>query len=256
MKFIILGSGGAIRIPRACCNCKVCNVARKKGFPYKRLGQSLYLCDQHILFDTPEDINEELNCHNIDEVKHIIYSHWHPDHTMGCRIIETLAEGNSSKIDIFMPSEKIDVSINNNSLFEFYEEMNFCNLVYSDAPISIGDIHIKKIKLDNGYSYAFLIEQENHKVLYCPCHTMHLPLSKEIMGCDLFIVCKGDSYEMEEEFTHFERDTLRIIKEIQPRKTIITHIEESDGLGFEEYLEMEKELPNIHFSYDGMVLNI
>lgn len=31
MKFIMLGSGGYIRIPRACCNCKVCSEARKKG---------------------------------------------------------------------------------------------------------------------------------------------------------------------------------------------------------------------------------
>ena len=42
MKFIMLGSGGYIRIPRACCNCKVCKEAREKGYPYKRLGQSLY----------------------------------------------------------------------------------------------------------------------------------------------------------------------------------------------------------------------
>lgn len=83
MKFTILGSGGAIRIPRACCSCKVCKEARLKGFPYKRLGQSLFLHEDSILFDTPEDINEELNIHNVDEVKHIFYSHWHPDHTLG-----------------------------------------------------------------------------------------------------------------------------------------------------------------------------
>lgn len=65
MKFTILGSGGAMRIPRACCTCSVCMEARQKGFPYKRLGQSLFLHNGHILFDTPEYINEELNSHSI-----------------------------------------------------------------------------------------------------------------------------------------------------------------------------------------------
>lgn len=45
MRFTILGSGGAIRIPRAGCTCSICEEARQKGFPYKRLGQSLFLHD-------------------------------------------------------------------------------------------------------------------------------------------------------------------------------------------------------------------
>lgn len=256
MKFKILGSGGAMRIPRACCQCKVCLEAREKGFPYKRLGQSLYFYDEQVLFDTPEDINEALNSHDIGEVKRIVYSHWHPDHTMGCRIIEILADGNESKLDVFMPLEKIDVSINENSVFEFYEAMNYCQLNHSDEPILLGNTHIKKIKLENDYAFAFLIQQGGKKVLYCPCHTMHLPISDEIIGCDLFIVCKGESADMEDEFTHYERDTLRIIEAIRPRKTLVTHIEETDGLGFAAYLEMEKALPNIQFAYDGMEIEL
>ncbi len=256
MKFIVLGSGGALRIPRACCNCKVCNEARIKGFPYKRMGQSLYLYDEQILFDTPEDINEELNSHEIDYVKRIIYSHWHPDHTMGCRIVEILAEGKRDKIDIFMPSGDIDISINDNALFKYYEAMNYCNLISSDETILIGEIIIKIIKLDNNFSSAFLITKGDQRILYCPCHTMHLPISDEIKGCNLFITCKGESSEMEEDITNFERDTLRIIREIKPHKTIITHIEESDNFGFDDYVEMEKELIDIQFAYDGMVIDI
>lgn len=97
MEFTILGSGGALRIPRACCNCTICEEAREKGFPYKRLGTSLFLHDEAILFDTPVDINEELNIHKIYDVKSIFYSHWHPDHTLGCNIVEILREGCKEK---------------------------------------------------------------------------------------------------------------------------------------------------------------
>ncbi len=36
MKITILGSGGCVSTPRACCNCPVCTEARQKGFPYAR----------------------------------------------------------------------------------------------------------------------------------------------------------------------------------------------------------------------------
>ena len=32
MNVIILGSGGCVSTPRACCNCRVCTQARQKGF--------------------------------------------------------------------------------------------------------------------------------------------------------------------------------------------------------------------------------
>ncbi len=40
MNVIILGSGGCVSTPRACCNCRVCTEARQKGFPYARTGCS------------------------------------------------------------------------------------------------------------------------------------------------------------------------------------------------------------------------
>ncbi len=90
MNVIILGSGGCVSTPRACCNCRVCTEARQKGFPYARTGCSLFIEDVNILIDTPEDINASLNNSGIQKVEHILYSHCDPDHTMGMRIIEQL----------------------------------------------------------------------------------------------------------------------------------------------------------------------
>lgn len=90
MNVIILGSGGCVSTPRACCNCRVCTQARKKGVPYARTGCSLFIEDANILIDTPEDINTALNNANIQKVEQILYSHCDPDHTMGMRVIEQL----------------------------------------------------------------------------------------------------------------------------------------------------------------------
>ena len=98
MEIIILGSGGCVSTPRACCNCRVCTEAREKGFPYARTGCSLFIEDANILIDTPEDINTALNNARIQKVEHILYSHCDPDHTMGMRVIETAESDRGSHI--------------------------------------------------------------------------------------------------------------------------------------------------------------
>ena len=194
MNFTVLGSGGAIRIPRACCSCSVCREARIKGFPYKRLGQSLFLHEECILFDTPEDINEELNTHHISDVKRVFYSHWHPDHTLGCRIIEVLMEGRNDKapIQVYMPPEKIELTFNKtNSLFDFYQYLGYADINNKDTDVTLGRVSIKRIRLLNNFAYAFLIEDGHKRVLYCPCHAMYLPSMDALKDVDLLIMGVG-----------------------------------------------------------------
>ena len=177
MKFIMLGSGGYIRIPRACCNCKVCKEAREKGYPYKRLGQSLYLEDENILFDTPEDINEELNHLKIQKVDNIIYSHWHPDHTLGYRIIETLREGKElNPINVYMPGYDLDISLRGNKVLPFLESKEYCKLNILKDNVNIGKINIKRIPLTNGFASGFIISDGVKQIFYCPCHAISIPI--------------------------------------------------------------------------------
>lgn len=42
------------------------------------------------MFDTPEDIARSLERERIHRVRRLVYTHWHPDHTMGCRVLEQL----------------------------------------------------------------------------------------------------------------------------------------------------------------------
>jgi phosphoribosyl 1,2-cyclic phosphate phosphodiesterase len=51
----ILGSGGAVTIPRPGCGCRVCVEAREKGVPYARTGPSVFVHGPDVLIDTPEE---------------------------------------------------------------------------------------------------------------------------------------------------------------------------------------------------------
>src|SRR5262249_55354370 len=89
MRIEVLGSGGAIIVPRPMCNCRVCAEARQKNVPpYVRYGPSVFVHDVNLLIDTPEEIAVQLNRSGIANVEAALYSHWHPDHTAGMRIWE------------------------------------------------------------------------------------------------------------------------------------------------------------------------
>jgi len=257
MKFIMLGSGGYIRIPRPCCNCNVCIEARQKGYPFKRLGQSLFLVDNNTLFDTPEDINEELNHCNIKNIDNIFYSHWHPDHTLGYRIIEPLMEKiDKDPINVYMPGYDLDISIRGNKALQFFESKKYCNLNILKNSVKISNITIKRIPLTNDFASGFLITQNDKKVFYCPCHAISIPILDEIKNVDCMIMNLGNLHKDDPNLTNFKRDNLKLIKELTPKETIFTHIEETENTSYDQFCEIEKQYPNLFFGYDGMEINI
>ena len=54
MRLEILGSGGAVTIPRPGCDCRVCAEARARGIPYARTGPSVFVHGPDVLIDTPQ----------------------------------------------------------------------------------------------------------------------------------------------------------------------------------------------------------
>ena len=234
MNVIILGSGGCVSTPRACCNCRVCTEARQKGFPYARTGCSLFVEDVNLLIDTPEDINASLNNSGIQKVEHILYSHCDPDHTMGMRVVEQL------KMDWLA-----------NSLGK-----------KPDHPIELVPVD------EQEHVAIFIISSNSKKIIYAPCDVKPFPKSEKFQGADVLIIGNtiiGDilknGFQLNEDnplrkelFTLDEIDTIR--KQYGIKRVIITHLEEDWGKSYDDYRELERELNFIHFAYDGLKIQL
>ena len=263
MKLIILGSGGKFRIPKACCDCEICNEARTKGAPFERLGTGFYLEDESILFDTSEDINLQLNKFNIKKVNQIFYSHWHPDHTGGYRILEVL----NGKLNIsFNKRDPLLVNVPVGSMrrfeekipnFFFYEKSGVIKVNTLIDPVIINNIKITTIPLSVSDVACFLIEKENKKILLVPCHCNFLNITEEMKNADALIMNLGHMDELEGDLeqnkTSFKHN-LNLIRELSPKQTILTHIEEDWKKSYEDFKNIEddyKEI-NLKFGYDGM----
>ena len=77
MKFKILGSGGAMPVPRPFCQCELCSLARKNK-KYRRNSCSAFIEEIRTLIDCPEDIGNSLNTENIKQIDNMFITHWHP----------------------------------------------------------------------------------------------------------------------------------------------------------------------------------
>ena len=280
MKFIIVGSGGCVSLPKPLCNCEVCKEARSKGKPYSRCGCSLFLDDINLLVDTPEDITYGINYCDIKEIDRVLFSHVDPDHTLGMRVFEHLrlnwldvscGKNCEKPIEVFA-LEDVMKDINSigfkfGSYLDYYE--NVRNLIKRKSVedyISIKDIKVSFIKVN--HATVFVFEKEGKKLIYAPCDVKPFPESKLFLDADCLIIGNTivgevlkDGFILKED--NLLRDELFTISDIEElknkyniKRVIITHLEEDWGKSYDDYVELEKELDGIEFAYDGMKIEI
>ena len=82
LKFIILGSGSSMGVPRADGYAGKCNLANSKNFR-TRCCALIQFEDQNILIDTSPDLRFQLLKNKIRTIDRVFYSHLHADQTHG-----------------------------------------------------------------------------------------------------------------------------------------------------------------------------
>lgn len=277
MRFKIIGSGGCVSVPRPACQCRVCKEARKKGPPYARCGCSLYVETIRALIDTPEDIVQALNSADIEAVDCIFYSHADPDHTMGMRVIEQLrldwlADSIGRKCENPITVGSLPQILNDvarqgtryGSALGYYEAKNLIELKPFQS-IYVGAIHIDLIPVDESNHVAVFVFTENgRRVIYAPCDVKPFPNSALFQNADCLIVGNTivgdvlkDGFVLESgnplRSELFVMDEIVGLKEkYQIGRVIVTHLEESWGKGYGDYLELQEQYEGIEFAYDGM----
>ena len=282
MKFIITGSGGCVCTPKPLCQCNVCVEARKKGYPYKRCGCSLFLDDIYLLVDTPEDIAIAINNADIKRIDNIIYSHWDPDHTLGMRIMEQLRLEWLDYYDKIKPENPINIfaradvmsDINQirskyGSLLDYYEHMGLIKRTIVDSYIEINDIRISFVPVQKSKSVSvFVFESNGKKLVYAPCDCVPFPNDNIIQNADMLIIGNTyignvlkngriitDNHPLHNEL-HSMSDIFKIVENMNIKNVIVTHIEEDWGKSYLDYLELEKQYTNLKFAYDGMIVEL
>ena len=82
MKFIILGCGSSMGVPRPDGFFGNCDPNNKKN--YRTRCSALFMTsNENILIDTSPDLRQQLLRHKIKKINKVLYSHMHGDQTHG-----------------------------------------------------------------------------------------------------------------------------------------------------------------------------
>lgn len=282
MKVEILGSGGAIVVPRPGYHDRYNDEAREKGVPYQRRGPSVFIHGPNILFDTPEDINESLNRAGIDEVRACFYSHYHPDHVMGRRIFEqlnwNLRGGDNRCTEVYVP-ERVQADMKRMlgswSHLEYLASIGVVKLhvLAPGESVEIDGYTITPIPLAEEYVFAYFVENGDHRTWIAMDELFGWAPDEKVANLDLAILPSGvcefhpltghrnipaDEPVLESEM-RYER-TLECVREMDPKQAVLIHLDEPDGVTYDDGLALFGQLQSeglpITFGWDGLIIDL
>lgn len=284
MHIEILGSGGAVTTPRPLCQCRVCAQARERGVPYSRSGPSLFVHGPNLLIDTPEETKDQLNRSRVTTIDAATYSHWHPDHVAGRRVFETVNldwrrfPPSARQTPVYLPQQvAVDFRqwLSSWDQFAFMQSRGWVRVVeLADGDsFTLGEYQVTPFRLAADYVYAFIIEGAGRRVLIAmdelvgwtpPASLGRLDLAVLPMGLHEFHPLTGERIipethpllKVEATFAQ----TLAMVKPLDAARVVMTHIEESFPLDYDDYLTLAGQLQaqglNITFAYDTLMVEV
>jgi len=228
------------------------------------------------LFDTPEDIAKSLERENIHRVRRIIYTHWHPDHTMGRRIVEglnmSILRHEARRVtDVWLPTwvredfrKRLALSDN----FQFFERMGIVKVheIAQGEPLHVDGVRLRAFRMAQPGLTSFLLEQGKKRVVLAVDDTKDWRPGDDLLEPDLLVLEAGwferdprgrvlvpKNHWIRGSEASFE-ETLSLVERIRPARTILTHIEELNGRSYNDYVRLERDYRDqrLQFAYDGL----
>ena len=255
VKFIILGSGSSMGVPRADGYSGNCNMNNKKNFR-SRCSALIKFNNQNILIDTSPDLRSQLLKNKIKTIDKVFYTHLHADQTHGINDLRPFFLINKKQIPVYAD---IKTSKYLNSTF------SYCFKTSNDYPSTLKLYKLKKKHIFRNIDKTITIESipAEHGKIESICYLINKRLAyasdislfykkdyKKLTKLDYLII---DCLWYRNHSAHFNlNQVIELVKIISPKKTILTNMH-SDF----DYDQLKKNLPkNIIPGYDGISVTL
>ena len=100
MKFIILGCGSSMGVPRSDGYFGKCDSKEKKNFR-SRCSALIQSKNETILIDTSPDLRQQLIRNNIKKIDKVFYSHMHADQTHGINDLRSFFINSRKQVNVY-----------------------------------------------------------------------------------------------------------------------------------------------------------
>ncbi len=256
MKFIILGCGSSMGVPRPDGFFGNCNPKNKKNYR-TRCSALLKTSNENILFDTSPDLRQQLLRHNIKKIDKVFYSHMHGDQTHGINDLRPFYISSKKQINVYADQNtskylKKSFSYIFNSYSREYPATLKLNKLKKNF-LTKNDqkkFYIRSIIVDHGNvkSNCFIIDK---KIAYISDVSKIYKKDYRYFRNLRYLVIDCLWYNHHPSHFNLEKSLL-MIKEFKPKKAILTNL--SHVL---DYNELKNILPkNVVPAYDGLMLKL
>ena len=256
MKFIILGCGSSMGVPRPNGFFGNCDPKNRRNYR-TRCSALIKTSCENILIDTSPDLRHQLLRHNINRIDKVLYSHMHADQTHGINDLRSFYLSSKKQINVYADKYtskylKHSFSYIFKSFSKEYPATLKLNKLKKDYFTKHNNkkIKIKSILVEHGKvkSNCFII---NKKLAYISdVSKIYQKDYKYFKNLEYLIIdCLWYDYHP----SHFDLKTsLDMIKKFNPKKAILTNL--SPVL---DYKELKKLLPkNIIPAHDGLTIRL
>ena len=256
MKFIILGCGSSMGVPRPDGFFGNCDPNNKKNYR-TRCSALLKTSQENILIDTSPDLRQQLLRHKIKKIDKVLYSHMHADQTHGINDLRSFFLNKKKPLSVFA-----DKATSNHLMKSF----SYCfKSLYNEYPATLHlkkinkniqirnlkkKIYIKPVKVKHGSvdSICYIIDK---KLAYISDVSNIYNKDFQFFKNLNYLVLDCLWYKSHPSHLNLEK-SLNIIKIFSPKKAVLTNLH-SDL----DYNVLNKMLPkNIIPAHDGLTLNL
>ena len=251
VKFIILGCGSSLGVPRADGNWGDCNPKIKRNYR-TRCSAFIKSKIKNILIDTSPDLRHQLIKNNITNVNCVIYSHKHSDQVHGINDLRVFSYKNNEKMPVYADYETGK-----------YIKSNF-SYCFNSTPSYKAILKLNKLKKNfsfskNGKSISIKSVPVKHGRIKCQSFIINKSCAyvsdankiynkdlKHFKNLNYFVI---DCLRLNHHPSHFNlSEVIELTEYLKPKKAILTNLHADL-----DYNYLLKILPkNIVPAYDGM----
>jgi phosphoribosyl 1,2-cyclic phosphate phosphodiesterase len=253
MKVTVLGTGTSQGVPVIACDCLVCRSTDPRD---NRLRCSILVEEggTRLLVDAGPDFRQQMLRHHVTDLDAVLLTHEHADHIFGLDDIRSFNWIRKAPMVVWCEKRVAD---NLKTIFNYaFSEIKYpgtpqMNLIHVDgAPFRVLDIDVIPIRLYHHKLPVFGFRFGKFAYLTDFNRIEQDELAK-LAGIEILIIC---ALRKRSHISHLNLDeALKLVEQIAPKKTFLTHMSHEMGL----HAELMKELPiGVEPAYDGLVIDI
>ena len=257
MKFIILGCGSSMGVPRTDGFFGDCDPKNKKNYR-TRCSAFLITKNENILIDSSPDLRSQLLKNKIKDINKVFYSHMHADQTHGINDLRVFYLKNKKTLPVYADSDTSKYLLK--SFSYCFKKMN------NGYPATL---QLKKLKnrffIRDGAKKKILVQsiRVRHGDVESICYIFDKKIAyisdvkkiykkdiKYFKNLDYLII---DCLWIRNHPSHLNfEESIKMIKILSPKKAILTNMHSEL-----DYNKLKNILPkNIIPAYDGLTINL